>query len=73
MTQERNNHGFNLNTILLSIVVGVLSWVGYTTQQTSVSIAVIAEKIAYNDRELLSLRTRVAQIELSLAKYRLSP
>jgi hypothetical protein len=58
----------NLNTILLAICLGVLSWVGYTTQQTSVAVAVIAERSNVQDRELLSLRQRVTAVELTLAQ-----
>jgi hypothetical protein len=64
------SQGINLNTILLAVVLGVMSWVGYTTQQSSVAMAVSAEKASVHDRELLDLRTRVAAIELKLAAIR---
>jgi hypothetical protein len=60
----------NLNTILLAVVLGVMSWVGYTTQQTSVAVAVAAEKGAMHERELLDLRARVTACELALARLR---
>lgn len=60
----------NLNTILLAVVLGMLSWVGYTTQQTAVAVAVMAEKNATQDRDLLDLRARVATIELAIAQLK---
>ena len=60
----------NLNTILLMIVLGVLSWVGYTTQQTAVATAVISATNAARDRELLELRSRMAAVEIGLAQLR---
>lgn len=72
MSQERQAIA-NLNTIILAVVLGVLSWIGYTTQQTSVSIAVIVEKNANHDRELLDLRARVAAVEIQLAQMRRTP
>lgn len=63
----------NLNTVLLTIVLGVLSWVGLTTQQTSIAIAVITEKNANHARELIELRARVAAVEIEFAKLRRLP
>jgi hypothetical protein len=65
--QLESKPGINLNTILIALVLGVMSWVGYTTQQTSVAVAVAAEKSSIHDRELLDLRARVAQVELQVA------
>lgn len=62
--------GINLNTILLALVLGVMSWVGYTTQQTAVSVAVAAEKASMHDRELLDLRARVTACEIQLARLK---
>jgi uncharacterized membrane protein len=66
---DTKQSAINLNTILLGIVLGVMSWVGYTTQQTSVAFAVAAEKSATHDRELLDLRQRMAAVEIKLAQY----
>jgi uncharacterized membrane protein len=66
---DTKQSAINLNTILLGIVLGVMSWVGYTTQQTSVAVAVAAEKSATHDRELLDLRQRMAAVEIKLAQY----
>jgi predicted negative regulator of RcsB-dependent stress response len=63
----------NINTIILSVILGVMSWVGYTTQQTAVAMAVANEKAATHDRELLDLRARVAAVEVQLAKMRNVP
>lgn len=60
----------NVNTLLLAVVLGILSWVGYTTQNTSVAVAVIGTTTATHDRELLELRTRIAAVELQLASIR---
>jgi len=61
----------NLNTVLLTIALAVLAWIGHTTQQTSVMVAVFAEKSTTQQRELLELRSRVATIELQVAQIRL--
>jgi predicted negative regulator of RcsB-dependent stress response len=63
----------NINTIILSVILGVMSWVGYTTQQTAVAMAVANEKAATHDRELLDLRARVAAVEVQIAKMRNAP
>lgn len=64
------NNRANLNTILLMIVLGVVSWVGYTTQQTAVAVAVIREKTETQASELLNLRSRVGTMELQIAGIR---
>ncbi len=69
----------NLNTIMLAVVLGVLSWIGITTQNTSVAIAVIAEKTAgiaeknsVQEREILALRSRMADVELAIERFKRS-
>ncbi len=69
MSEEKQS-AMNLNTLLLTLVLGVMSWVGLTTQQTSIAVAVAAEKNALHDRELLDLRTRLASVEIKLAELR---
>lgn len=71
MTESKTTAG-NLNTILLAIVLGVLSWVGYTTQNTSVALAVVVEKNSNHDRELLDLRTRLSALEIQMVQLRRS-
>lgn len=74
---EQKPSQVNLNTILIAAVLSVMSWVGYTTQQTSVAVAVAAEKAAsaaeraaVHDRELLDLRARMLQCEIAIARFR---
>ena len=63
----------NFNTVLLAIVLGVVSWVGYTVQQTAVTMAVIVSTNANHDRELLELRSRVAAVEIALVRLQRLP
>ena len=74
-TKVKGDSIINLNTILIAVVLGVMSWVGYTTQQTSVAVAVAAERAAgaaertaVHDRELVDLRSRINKCEIELVK-----
>ncbi len=60
----------NFNSVMLAIVLGVLSWNGYTTYQTSIAVAVAAERGRTQDRDLLDLRARVSYCEVEIAKLR---
>jgi len=60
----------NLNTILIAICLGVLSWVGYKTSETGEKVSAITVSVVTNDRELLDLRTRVAQLEIQFAAFK---
>jgi hypothetical protein len=73
MKTEASGSIANLNTILLAIVLGVMSWIGYTVQQTSVAIAVLGSTNANHERELLELRARVQAVEIQLAQFKRTP
>lgn len=60
----------NLNTILIAVLLGVMSWVGYKVADTSEKVSGITEKVVTNDRELFDLRTRVARLEIEFAAYK---
>lgn len=72
-TSDLKTAAGNLNTVLLAVTLAVLSWIGYTTQQTATSVAVLAEKGVTQDREILDLRARVAAVEIQLAQIRRTP
>lgn len=59
-----------LTQVLIAVLIGVLGWVGYTVQQTAVSTAVVVDKVATHDRDILDLRTRVASVEIQLAQLK---
>lgn len=76
----------NLNTILLAITIGVLSWMGYTTQQNAEAIAVFTSTLSRFEQrmeqvvsrpeyetlaiEVQKIRARLAEIELELARLK---
>jgi hypothetical protein len=70
MSTEGKFAANTLNTILLAIALGLLSWIGITAQATSEKVAVLSEKSATSDRELLDLRARVGAVEIQLAQLR---
>lgn len=59
-----------VNTLLLVVTLGVLSWIGITTHTTSRDLAIFTERSTTNARELLELRARVASVELQLAELK---
>lgn len=68
----------NLNSILLMVTLGVLGWLGVTTQSTSVAVAGMASTLdsmakeqGRTERDLLEIRARLNLLELQVAK--LSP
>lgn len=60
----------NLNTILIAICLGVMSWVGYKTSETGEKVSAINVSVVTNDRELFDLRTRVAHLEIEFAAFK---
>ncbi|EIQ01037.1 hypothetical protein OpiT1DRAFT_05601 [Opitutaceae bacterium TAV1] len=60
----------NLNTILLTVMLGVMGWVGYTVQETSKQVSAITERVGFSDREIIELRTRMSQLELDVARVK---
>ncbi len=60
----------NLNTILLAVTLGVMSWVGYTTYESGKAIATIAEKVSYSDREIVDMRLRLSKVEFDVVRMK---
>jgi len=60
----------NLNTILLSITLLMLGWVGKTVYETSIAVATLSERLVVNTRDIIDLRNRVSDIERVRGAYR---
>ena len=67
----------DFSKVALTIITGLLIWSGNTIQQTSIAVAKITEVVSNQkehstnqDREILEIRARIAQIEIDLARLK---
>ena len=67
----------NVNTILLTVLLGLMFWMARTTYDVSVELAGIRENIVANrekytavDRDIIELRQKISAVELDVARLR---
>jgi hypothetical protein len=54
----------NLNTILISVLLAVMGWVGYEVSDLGKKVSAMTQANSTSDRELLELRARVLALEI---------
>ncbi len=62
---------FNLNSVLLAIILGLSTWTIKEVTEQGKEFAAITERVAANTRDTADLRTRVVTAEAQIVLIRL--